>query len=95
MGPREALRRKKLWLEDINWLGDGEYNQNLDGFKLKVKVRSTRSPVNATFLLLDDELIVELDEADEGLSPGQACVFYSSENFAKRTLGGGWIVKTE
>ena len=95
VGPREALRRKKLWLEDINWLGDGEYNQNLDGYKLKVKVRSTRSPVNATFLLLDDELIVELDEADEGLSPGQACVFYSSENFAKRTLGGGWIVKTE
>ncbi|MDG1667271.1 MAG: tRNA 2-thiouridine(34) synthase MnmA [Hellea sp.] len=95
VGPREALKRKKIWLEDINWLGKGEYNQNLDGFQLRVKVRSTRSPVLATFLLEGDEIIVELDQPDEGLSPGQACVFYSSEISAKRTLGGGWIVKTK
>ena len=95
VGPREALKRKKIWLEDINWLGKGEYNKNLDGFQLRVKVRSTRSPVPATFLLEGDEIIVELDQPDEGLSPGQACVFYSSEISAKRTLGGGWIVKTK
>ena len=95
VGPREALKRKKIWLEDINWLGKGEYNKNLDGFQLRVKVRSTRSPVLATFLLEGDEIIVELDQPDEGLSPGQACVFYSSEISAKRTLGGGWIVKTK
>ena len=95
VGPREALKRKKIWLEDINWLGKGEYNKNLDGFQLRVKVRSTRSPVPATFLLEGDEIIVELDQPDEGISPGQACVFYSSESSAKRTLGGGWIVKTQ
>lgn len=95
VGPREALKRKKIWLEDINWLGKGEYNKNLDGFQLRVKVRSTRSPVLATFLLEGDEIIVELDQPDEGISPGQACVFYSSEISAKRTLGGGWIVKTK
>jgi tRNA-specific 2-thiouridylase len=95
VGPREALKRKKIWLEDINWLGKGEYNKNLDGFQLRVKVRSTRSPVPATFLLEGDEIIVELDQPDEGISPGQACVFYSSEISAKRTLGGGWIVKTK
>ena len=95
VGPREALKRKKIWLEDINWLGKGEYNKNLDGFQLRVKVRSTRSPVPATFLLEGDEIIVELDQLDEGISPGQACVFYSSEISAKRTLGGGWIVKTK
>ena len=95
VGPREALKRKKIWLEDINWLGKGEYNKNLDGFQLRVKVRSTRSPVPATFLLEGDEIIVELDQPDEGISPGQACVFYSSEISDKRTLGGGWIVKTK
>jgi tRNA-specific 2-thiouridylase len=95
VGPREALKRKKIWLEDINWLGKGEYNKNLDGFQLRVKVRSTRSPVPATFLLEGDEIIVELDQPDEGISPGQACVFYSSEISAERTLGGGWIVKTK
>ncbi|MEC9414160.1 MAG: aminomethyltransferase beta-barrel domain-containing protein, partial [Pseudomonadota bacterium] len=26
----------------------------------------------------------------EGISPGQACVFYDSKN-ASRVLGGGWI----
>ena len=62
VGPREALKRKKIWLEDINWLGKGEYNKNLDGFQLRVKVRSTRSPVLATFLLEGDEIIVELDQ---------------------------------
>jgi tRNA-specific 2-thiouridylase len=46
-------------------------------------------------LLEGDEIIVELDQPDEGISPGQACVFYSSEISAERTLGGGWIVKTK
>ncbi|PJN93850.1 tRNA 2-thiouridine(34) synthase MnmA, partial [Amaricoccus sp. HAR-UPW-R2A-40] len=30
---------------------------------------------------------VELLDAEEGVSPGQACVFYDGD----RVLGGGWI----
>ena len=29
-----------------------------------------------------------------GISPGQACVFYSKNNLGERLLGGGWIDKT-
>ena len=31
---------------------------------------------------------------EKGISPGQACVFYSKDNVGERVLGGGWIEKT-
>jgi len=95
VGPREALERNKLWLTDINWLGHGEFGPHLDGTPIKVKVRSTRPPAPARLKLSGDDIIVELSEPDMGLSPGQACVFYADDNSAARTLGGGWITRTE
>ena len=95
VGPREALQRDKIWLTDINWIGKGDFGPDLDGQALKVKVRSTRPPVPATFRLSGDDIIIELSEPDEGISPGQACVFYAADEKAARTLGGGWIVRTE
>jgi len=95
VGPREALERDTLWLEDMNWLGDGEFGAHLDGTKIRVKVRSTRPPAPARLELRGNQMVVVLDEADVGLSPGQACVFYENRNDAARTLGGGWITKTE
>ena len=35
------------------------------------------------------EAAVELMTPEEGVSPGQACVFYETEG--SRVLGGGWI----
>jgi len=95
VGPRSALDRSKLWLEDINWIGVGDYGAALDGQAVKVKVRSTRPPAPAHFRLVGDDIIIELDEADTGISPGQACVFYAPDIEAARTLGGGWITRTE
>ncbi|MBZ0217248.1 MAG: hypothetical protein K8F25_11880, partial [Fimbriimonadaceae bacterium] len=34
---------------------------------------------------------VELDEGEEGIAPGQACVMYTSDQGPARVLGGGWI----
>ena len=34
---------------------------------------------------------VELLAAEEGVAPGQACVFYAAEG--TRVLGGGWITR--
>jgi len=95
VGPRDALLRDKIWLTDINWIGKGEFGAELEGQPLKVKVRSTRPPVPATFRLKGDDVIIELETPDQGISPGQACVFYASDEKAARTLGGGWIVRTE
>ena len=95
VGPRAALERSSIYLEDINWLGDGGFDQDLDGFPIRVKVRSTREPQSAKLIWEDDQLIVRLSEPDMGISPGQACVFYANRDDAQRTLGGGWITKTE
>ncbi len=95
VGPREALLRSQIWLTDINWIGEGDFGAKLDGQAVNVKIRSTRPPVPATFRKIDDELMIELVEPDMGISPGQACVFYAPDKKAARTLGGGWIVRTD
>ena len=94
VGPRSALERDTLWLENINWLGEGDFGTQLDGLEIRVKVRSTRPPALARFKSLDGEMVVTLAEPDLGLSPGQACVFYEDRQDAARTLGGGWITRT-
>ena len=94
VGPREALQRSIIHLEDINWLGEGVFGAHLGGLEIAVKIRSTRPPAPAKFVMNGDELIVELAEPEFGISPGQACVFYEARDDAARTLGGGWIKET-
>ena len=36
---------------------------------------------------------LNLLEDEYGISPGQACVFYSKDKYGYRVLGGGWISK--
>lgn len=95
VGPRAALERSKIHLEEINWLGSGDYGPHLDGMDIAVKIRSTRPPAPAKFVMDGDDLIVKLETAEFGVSPGQACVFYELRDDAARTLGGGWIKATE
>src|SRR5580692_11996010 len=89
VGPREALATRRIRLRDINWLGDGRL-EDIDarGLDIAVRVRSTREPTPAR-LTPDGE--VELLEAETGVSPGQACVFYASTAPHARVLGGGFI----
>jgi len=94
VGPRAALTRSRIYLKDINWIGDGDYGAGLADTPVKIKVRSTRQPTSAHFRQDDEGIFVELDEPDEGISPGQACVFYDPKGDAVRTLGGGWITRT-
>ena len=94
VGPREALKRSQIFLTDINWIGDTEYGPALDGMEIGVKVRSTRPPEAASLFWQDGQLGVRLKEPDEGISPGQACVFYAPGDAQARVLGGGWITGT-
>ena len=91
VGNREALSIKKIYLKDINFLSDIENHS--DG--LFIKVRSTGKLIKAKITLNKTEAEVNLDEDEIGISPGQACVFYSINKFGDKVLGGGWIVKTE
>jgi len=89
VGPRSALLGRTIHLRDINWLGDAPI---AGGETLWVKVRSTRKPAKAKLDLRPDGVHVVLDEPEEGIAPGQACVFYHSDAPRCRVLGGGWIV---
>ena len=35
--------------------------------------------------------LVNLKVPEDGISPGQACVFYEKDKLGFRVLGGGWI----
>jgi tRNA-specific 2-thiouridylase len=34
---------------------------------------------------------VNLESPEDGISPGQACVFYNKDALGYKVLGGGWI----
>jgi len=94
VGPREALQVKRLQLRDVNWIAEGLFaEQAAAGRSLYVKVRSTHAPTPARLLLESHGPEVELETWEEGVSPGQACVFYDGLE-QNRVLGGGWIAGT-
>ncbi len=95
VGPREALFVRRMKLKETSWIGDGELEDAARaGLEVAVKVRSTRPPAPAR-LFFDDGVGVELATAEEGVAPGQACVFYSTDAAHDRVLGGGWIASTQ
>ena len=93
VGPREALTMRRIELRDVNWIGEGGLDNMLDGGRLEVfvKVRSTRPPRAAWLSAGADGYSVELADGEDGVSPGQACVFYDRPEGQARVLGGGFI----
>jgi tRNA-specific 2-thiouridylase len=92
VGPREALRTRSIRLRDVNWLGDEPLEAAAaSGENILARIRSS-GPLQPARLSLDqDGVTVALAHGDDGVSPGQACVFYQADNGAERLLGGGWI----
>jgi len=88
VGPREFLRTRMVELKETNWLAPVEAHDCL------VKVRSMRAGVPARVVPHDDgRATVEIAGGEEGVAPGQACVFYAEDG--SRVLGGGWIARAE
>jgi tRNA-specific 2-thiouridylase len=89
VGPKEALSTRVVPVREINWLGDAPFTSQ-DEWHMGVKIRSTRPPRDAIIRPVSEtEAEVELLTPEEGVSPGQACVFYAPEG--SRIFGGGWI----
>ncbi len=89
VGPKAALATTHIRLGEVNWLGD-EALERRDAWEIAVKVRSTRPPVPALLRACTDGAAVELQIPEQGVSPGQACVFYDRRT--SRVYGGGWIL---
>ena len=88
VGSKEHLGKKKISLKNLNLLSDkSELNENI-----LVKVRSTGKMLKADINLLEkNEAEVNLLNPENGISPGQACVFYKKDQYGHKVLGGGWI----
>jgi tRNA-specific 2-thiouridylase len=94
VGPRAALATLRFMVAEVNWLGDGAFAEAPEGgWDVEVKVRSTRPPSPARVLPLGEgRAEVTMALAEEGVAPGQACVFYDPAG--SRMLGGGWIERS-
>ena len=90
VGPKAALATRTIAASEVNWLGDGDFTDVAERL-IAVRIRSGQSPVPAILRATSPSRAeVELLAPEEGVSPGQACVFYAEGG--TRVLGGGWIV---
>ncbi|NGO54203.1 tRNA 2-thiouridine(34) synthase MnmA [Allomesorhizobium camelthorni] len=96
VGPREALETHKIYLRNVNWLGDMALDAiPSEGLELFAKVRSTRPPRPAMLHHHGGASWVELADGESGIAPGQACVLYTDDGNDARVLGGGFIERSE
>ena len=93
VGPRDALRVREIALDRVNWLGPSPLTAA--PVRVLARVRSARPPVEAE-VASDGRggATVTIFGGEEGVAPGQACVFYEADG-GTRVLGGGWIVRRE
>jgi tRNA-specific 2-thiouridylase len=90
IGKKEELEIKRIKIENINYLANknSDFNENIF-----VKVRSTGKLIESKLDVHKE--VVTFENAEFGVSPGQACVFYKPDKLGVRVLGGGWIRATE
>ena len=88
VGPREKLGKKLILLRDLNLLVDKKVFDD----EIFVKVRSTGKLLTAKVNFKGlSSAEVSLKILEDGISPGQACVFYKKNDLGFKVLGGGWI----
>tara|TARA_B100000989_G_C19475798_1_gene442827 strand:- start:115 stop:1242 length:1128 start_codon:yes stop_codon:yes gene_type:complete len=90
VGSKENLEIKEIQLRDLNILAP---LKEFDNF-INIKVRSTGKLLKAKINFNKNNAEVKILDKEVGISPGQACVFYSKDKLGDKVLGGGWINKT-
>tara|TARA_B110000459_G_scaffold35606_1_gene37885 strand:+ start:43 stop:1158 length:1116 start_codon:yes stop_codon:yes gene_type:complete len=88
VGDKEHLIRNKINLKDLNIITNDKNDFKKELF---VKVRSTGKLIKAKITINDKSANIDLLEEEQGIAPGQACVFYSKNEQGYKVLGGGWI----
>ena len=90
VGNKDCLEVKQIKLRDLNILGSQKELKEI----IHIKVRSTGRLLKAKIDIQETTANVEILDKETGVSPGQACVFYSKDKIGDKVLGGGWIHKT-
>ncbi|MDC3028599.1 tRNA 2-thiouridine(34) synthase MnmA [Candidatus Pelagibacter sp.] len=88
VGPKNRLGKKIISINNLNLL----VNKKEFDEEIFVKVRSTGKLLDAKIDFKDhNKANVNLKISEDGISPGQACVFYKKDKLGYKVLGGGWI----
>ena len=90
VGSKENLEIKEIKLRELNILASKKDFEEI----VKIKVRSTGRLLKAKINLINNYAMVKIFDKETGISPGQACVFYSKDEIGDKVLGGGWIDRT-
>ena len=88
VGAKEHLIKTQINLKNLNIITNDKNDFKKELF---VKVRSTGKLIRAKIDINKTSANVNLLEEEHGIAPGQACVFYSKNDFGYKVLGGGWI----
>ena len=76
VGPRDKTFKKSLTAININYVS---YEQIPDNANLSAKIRSTQQPQPVQVTVNNDKLIVEFDEYQKSIAPGQSVVIYNDD----------------
>jgi tRNA-specific 2-thiouridylase len=86
VGTKDQLSRPGLVAADVNWIVPPQSRE----LQVECKIRYRHAPVKCSVTCLEGGRIeVVFAEPQNGVTPGQAVVFYQGEEL----LGGGWIEK--
>ena len=85
VGSEKELLNKVLTAASMNWIRP---MNGLKGIRCKARIRSRHEEASCLVTCFEgDRVIVEFDEDQRAITPGQAIVFYDGDE----TLGGGFI----
>ncbi|HEY2384322.1 MAG TPA: tRNA 2-thiouridine(34) synthase MnmA [Terriglobia bacterium] len=76
--------KRKFAVRDVNWIAVDGLREPL---RCEVQIRNRFEPKPAVVSGVDGEVMVEFDEPQRAVTPGQGAVFYWDEV----VVGGGWI----
>ena len=84
VGSREDLFRDRVSVSELNWLGTPPSPSD----RIRVQLRYHAPVVEAIVVKMGDRLVIDLDEAQPAVTPGQSAVVFDGD----RVLGGGRIL---
>jgi tRNA-specific 2-thiouridylase len=84
VGENDALGQKRFTVRDVNWIAIDKLTEPI---RCDVQIRNRFEPRAATVSPGDGQVVVEFDEPQRAVTPGQGAVFYWNDVVA----GGGWI----
>jgi len=86
LGDKKELTRCGLAARDVNWLS-ARPRPTDEPMRCFAKIRYNHDPQPASATFRDGEMIVQFDQPQTAVTPGQAVVLYDDDVL----LGGGWI----